>query len=293
MKGRGLMTLRRRTSGNRLRIAALAGAAILSLAPAMASETISYTYDARGRLVQVNHSGTVNNGVVACYAYDKADNRTNVTVATSSCTSSGPSFSVNDVSATEGSNLSFTVTKTGSTTSSFSVNYATANGSAAAGSDYTSASGTLTFLASETTKTVSVATIDDTAVESAESVLLNLSGASGGATIADSQGVGTINDNDTVTNNPPTPVNDTGSVPKCEYGEFNVTANDTDPDGDYPLAVVSVTGTGFSVVSSTTVGYINNGTSGTKVGTYTVQDSRGAQASATLTITVPSGGVCQ
>ncbi len=34
---------------------------------------------ARGRLVQVAHSGTVNNNVVTNYAIDKADNRTNVT----------------------------------------------------------------------------------------------------------------------------------------------------------------------------------------------------------------------
>lgn len=47
---------------------------------ASASETINYTYDARGRLVQVKHSGTMNNNVTANYQYDKADNRTNVNV---------------------------------------------------------------------------------------------------------------------------------------------------------------------------------------------------------------------
>jgi YD repeat-containing protein len=47
---------------------------------AMASETITYTYDARGRLVKVERSGTVNNNVSASYVYDKADNRTNVNV---------------------------------------------------------------------------------------------------------------------------------------------------------------------------------------------------------------------
>lgn len=46
---------------------------------AYASETINYTYDARGRLVQVNHTGAVNNNVVTNYTYDKADNRTNKT----------------------------------------------------------------------------------------------------------------------------------------------------------------------------------------------------------------------
>ena len=45
-------------------------------ATAMASETITYTYDVRGRLVQVKHSGPVNNNVTTNYGYDKADNRT-------------------------------------------------------------------------------------------------------------------------------------------------------------------------------------------------------------------------
>ena len=44
-------------------------------AAAYAAETITYKYDARGRLVQVNHTGTVNNNVVTNYVYDKADNR--------------------------------------------------------------------------------------------------------------------------------------------------------------------------------------------------------------------------
>jgi hypothetical protein len=47
---------------------------------ASASETTTYTYDARGRLVAVGHSGTVNDNVAVSYTYDKADNRTNVTV---------------------------------------------------------------------------------------------------------------------------------------------------------------------------------------------------------------------
>lgn len=42
---------------------------------AYAAETITYTYDARGRLIRVAHSGTVNNNVVTNYVYDKADNR--------------------------------------------------------------------------------------------------------------------------------------------------------------------------------------------------------------------------
>jgi YD repeat-containing protein len=45
---------------------------------AEAAETITYTYDARGRLVKVERAGTVNNNVVTEYTLDKADNRTKV-----------------------------------------------------------------------------------------------------------------------------------------------------------------------------------------------------------------------
>ena len=45
---------------------------------AHAGETITYTYDAKGRLVKVVHTGTVNNGVQTAYNHDKADNRTTV-----------------------------------------------------------------------------------------------------------------------------------------------------------------------------------------------------------------------
>jgi YD repeat-containing protein len=48
---------------------------------AYAAETITYTYDARGRLISVNHSGTVNNNVMTNYVNDKADNRTNKTTS--------------------------------------------------------------------------------------------------------------------------------------------------------------------------------------------------------------------
>ena len=54
--------------------------AALTAVAASASETITYSYDARGRLVQVKHGGTVNNNVTANYQYDKANNRTNVNV---------------------------------------------------------------------------------------------------------------------------------------------------------------------------------------------------------------------
>ncbi|MES2450157.1 MAG: hypothetical protein V4610_06280 [Pseudomonadota bacterium] len=57
-------------------VSALAGATAV-----LAAETITYTYDAKGRLTKVVHSGTVNNGTTVEYTHDKADNRTNVKVS--------------------------------------------------------------------------------------------------------------------------------------------------------------------------------------------------------------------
>jgi chitinase len=76
------------------------------------------------------------------------------------------------------------------------VNYATANGTALAGSDYGPASGTLTFASGEVTKTVSISTEFTVGTEVTETMYLNLSAASIGATISDAQGIGKIkNDN--------------------------------------------------------------------------------------------------
>lgn len=45
---------------------------------ANAAETVTYSYDAKGRLVKVERSGTVNNGVKTEYEQDKANNRRRV-----------------------------------------------------------------------------------------------------------------------------------------------------------------------------------------------------------------------
>lgn len=70
----------------KLEILAAAGlglTALAAVAAANASETMNYSYDARGRLIRVQHNGSVNANVLTNYSYDKADNRTlkNVTGA--------------------------------------------------------------------------------------------------------------------------------------------------------------------------------------------------------------------
>src|SRR5262249_39744818 len=76
-----------------------------------------------------------------------------------------------------------TVTRTGGSNVPVSVHYATSDGTATAGSDYTATSGTLSFAAGESTKTFTVPIIDDTAVENPETVILPVSNPTGGATL--------------------------------------------------------------------------------------------------------------
>ena len=97
---------------------------------------------------------------------------------------------INDVVATEGGTATFNVSlavppATGNTVT---VNYATADGTAAAGADYTAASGTVTFNAGESVKPVTIAIINDTKAEFAEDFFVNLSGASANTVIDDAQG---------------------------------------------------------------------------------------------------------
>ncbi len=110
-----------------------------------------------------------------------------------------PGLSVSDATRAEGNSgtgmLDFTVSLSKAATGPVTVRYGTANGTASAGSDYTAKSGTLTFAAGETSKTVSVAVSGDAAVEANETLTLNLSRASG-ARIADRSGTGTITNDD-------------------------------------------------------------------------------------------------
>jgi uncharacterized repeat protein (TIGR01451 family) len=114
---------------------------------------------------------------------------------------SAPAFSINDVSIAEGNagtkNLTFTVTLSKASGQSISVNYATANGTAQAGSDYVAKSGTLTFApGGALTQTVNIVLNGDAVVEGNETLLVLLSGATN-ASISKARGVGTITNDDT------------------------------------------------------------------------------------------------
>ena len=95
----------------------------------------------------------------------------------------------------EGALLAFAVTLSRAAVERLTVDYATANGSATAGDDYTAASGTLTFQAGETSKTIEVTVLDDAHDEGEETMTLTLSNASRGR-VTDGEATGTIKNRD-------------------------------------------------------------------------------------------------
>lgn len=122
--------------------------------------------------------------------------------ASNAVTPEAPRLSVNYVSMVEGNagsgTLTFTVTASASL-DTVTVSYATQDGTASAGSDYTSASGTLTFDPGQTSKAVAITVLGDTLIEPDEMFSLVLSGASsnfGSVTVARDTGVGAILNDD-------------------------------------------------------------------------------------------------
>ena len=106
-------------------------------------------------------------------------------------------ISVADARVEEGAGavLAFAVTLSRAATSALSVDYATSDGTAQAGVDYTAASGTLSFQAGESTKTIEVGVLDDAHDEGEETLTLRLSNASSGQ-VRDGEATGTIENTD-------------------------------------------------------------------------------------------------
>lgn len=164
----------------------LASAVLIAPAAASAGETVTYTYDALGRLVATSTSGGPNNLLSVATGYDPAGNRCQYNVSTT-----------------------------------------------------------------------------------------------GGATAAPCGGGG-------VGNQPPVAVNDSGTMTRCLAKTFAVLANDSDPDGNLPLALVSVSYDGLrgtASISGTSILFEPNDIIGSATVTYVMRDSLSATDSASLTIT--------
>jgi uncharacterized repeat protein (TIGR01451 family) len=120
-------------------------------------------------------------------------------VGTISNDDGAPAISINDVALAEGNAgvtaFTFNVTLSNPSASTVTANYATANDTALAGTDYTATSGTVTFTPGVTSQPVMVNVTGDLLTEANETFFVNLT-TPGNATIADSQGLGTITNDD-------------------------------------------------------------------------------------------------
>lgn len=127
-----------------------------------------------------------------------------------------PNVTIADASFAEplagSANASLTVSLSKAAATAVTVAYATADGSARAGQDYTAATGTITFAAGETSKTIAIPVRADTVAEGSETVMVNLSSANG-AVIGDGQGVLTILNTGGIT---PTPTLSVGNIAVTE-----------------------------------------------------------------------------
>lgn len=152
-----------------------------------------------------------------------------------------PGLSVSDGTVNESSAaLLFTVTLSPASAQPVTVAYATADGTATAGLDYSATSGTLTFSAGQTSKTISVVVLTDTLDENNETLLLDLTNATN-ASLVDSQGLGTIVDDD--------------PLPEFAIGDVTVTeGNAGTTTAAFPVTLSVVSGRSVTVNYATADG---------------------------------------
>ena len=111
-------------------------------------------------------------------------------------------LSINDATSDEPGTMTFTVTLAPASGREVKVNWATADGTATAGADYTGNSGQLTFAPGETTKAIDISVLGDSTNEENETLKVLLSNQVGipAVNLIDGEGAGTIIDK----NAPPT-----------------------------------------------------------------------------------------
>lgn len=119
-----------------------------------------------------------------------------------------------DVAVDEGdsgtTDAAFTVTLSAAAADDVTVDYATSNGSARAGSDYTAANGTLTVTAGDTEASIVVSVLGDTAFEANETFAVTLSNPSANAALGSATAIALINNDDFTSQPAETGLNDTG-----------------------------------------------------------------------------------
>ena len=167
------------------------------------------------------------------------------------------SISINDISVDESAGTAtFTVSLNQPSSQTVTVNYATANGTAT-GTDYTSASGTLTFAPGITTQTISVPILNDGDTAALETFFVNLTNAVN-AVIADSQGIATIGDDDTA--NTTVVLVSSPIVTEGGFAQFNVNfTRNLSAATTFTLATAAGTATGGGTDYAAAIEYSTNG----------------------------------
>lgn len=188
---------------------------VVSFAPGETSKTVTVlvqgdTLDEFDEQYRVNLSSAVNGEIVDSFG-----------LGTITDNDPPPSLSIDDVTVVEGDGgfvqAVFTVSLSAPSGKPISVAYATAGDTATAVTDFTSASGTLNFAAGVTSQQITVQIVGDLLDEFDETYFVNLT-TPVNATIADSQGLGTITDNDP----PPTVSIDNATVTEGDSGHVTM-----------------------------------------------------------------------
>ena len=120
--------------------------------------------------------------------------------------------------------LIFDVSLSTPSNETITVNYATEDGTATAGSDYTATNGTLTFAAGEINKTITVPVLGDNLVEEDETVYLNLTEATN-ANLTDNQGTATIINQEEIAT---LDIDGNGIIQQQDYNLINLYASQLD-----------------------------------------------------------------
>ncbi len=148
-----------------------------------------------------------------------------------------PSLSIADASLAEGdagsAPMTFTVSLDAESGRTVTVDYATADGTAAAGDDYTATTGSLSFGAGITERTIEVAVLGDTVAEGDETFTVTLSNADN-ATLADNEGTGTIQDDDDGAGGPVSGLDQRPSNTACLAGDAPVEVTGIDTEVAFP-----------------------------------------------------------
>jgi hypothetical protein len=243
-------------------------------------ETITYTAASASQTLTLTLTNV--SGTSASLDIDAAWLITNSALPTVSVAASPTS--INEANGTS----TYTVTRTGSTASALTVNYAM-SGTAVSGTDYTALSGSLTIASGSSTGTVTLSTIDRGLTSGSKTAILSLSTNANYTVGAPSNATVTINDNDIPTVTvaaSPTSINE-----KNGTSTYTVTRTDSTTSAltvNYAMSGTAVSGTDYTALSGSLT-IASGQTTGTAILTTIDRGLTSGSKTAILTITTNAG----